>query len=145
MVGINLHRADAYAPRLVVTAMCNAWTPLSIRNKDKIPHCPGKSYFTNFTVERLFCATIHLELRIMMMLIITMVTMMNSNLPGLFLHSSHNPQRLRPGSAHFHLTYRINHFPHCNSKSAHKLKCLQYDLRKALAPPWLHVFSMKDC
>ena len=68
--------------------------------------------------------------------------MMNSNLPGLFLHSSHNPQRLRPGSAHFHLTYRINHFPHCNPKSAHKLKCLQYDLRKALAPPWLHVFSM---
>ena len=57
--------------------------------------------------------------------------MMNSNLPGLFLHSSHNPQRLRPGSAHFHLTYRINHFPHCNPKSAHKLKCLQYDLRKA--------------
>ena len=43
-----------------------------------------------------------------MMLIITMVTIMNSNLPGLFLHSSHNPQRLRPGSAHFHLSYRIN-------------------------------------
>ena len=63
---------------------------------------------SNFIVERLFCATIHLELRIMMMLIITMVTIMNSNLPGLFLHSSHNPQRLRPGSAHFHLSYRIN-------------------------------------
>ena len=67
--------------------------------------------------------------------------MMNSNLPGLFLHSSHNPQRLRPESAHFHLTYRINHFPHCNPKSAHKLKCLQYDLRKTLAPHWLHVFA----
>ena len=69
------------------------------------------------------------------MVMITMVTMMKmdyGNLPGpVFAQFPQSIARLRPESAQFHLSYRINHFPHCNSKSTHKLKCLQYDLGKA--------------
>ena len=67
----------------------------------------------------------------MMEIMMTMMMMIYGNLPGpAFAQFPQSIARLRPESAQFHLIYRINHFPQCNFKSTHKLKCVQYDLGK---------------
>ena len=71
------------------------------------------------------------------MVMITMVTMMRrdyGNRPGpAFAQFPPSIARLRPEPAQLHLSYRINHFSHCNSKSTHEVKYLQYELRKVSA------------